>query len=167
MQVTTLDQFDAAAIALSDARENLVKGAKTTGNLITGYAAALCTMFDVRDDKGARVTAWYELKGKAKAGVKAERAEFAKAMEESGFGKGTTDVYWQRVKEASGYVTAGNRVTGAVSIDEKTASDLKTLLNRIYKAEEAEDSSCDKSSDIKGQLLDLFAFMGGNIDEIG
>ena len=110
MQVTSLDQFDAAAQALSLTRGNLVLGAKTASSLIKDYADALCAMFDVRDDQGMRVKPWYELKGKAKTGVKAERAVFAAAMQEGGFGTGTTDVYWQRVKEASGYVTAGNRV---------------------------------------------------------
>jgi hypothetical protein len=167
MQVTTIEQFDIAAVALSDAREGLVKGAKSTGNLINKYAAALCTMFDVLDDKAVRVTAWYELKGKAKTGVKAEREAFASAMNEAGFGKGTTDVYWQRVKEASGYVTAGNRVSGGSNIDDKTTAELKTMLNRIFKAEEEGDSTCNLSSEIKGQLLEMFEFMGGDVDSIG
>lgn len=168
MQVTTIDQFDVAAIALEDARTNLVGGAKKTGHLISSYAAALCTMFDVRNfDTGERITAWYELKGKDKAGIKAERAKFAECMGKEGFGKGTIDVYWQRVKESSGYVTTGNRVSGAVSIDDKTTAELKTILNRIFKAEEASDSTCEKSSEIKGQLLELFEFMGGDVDTIG
>jgi len=167
MQVTTIEQFDVAALTLSDAREGLVKGAKSTGNLIGNYAAALCTIFDARDDKAVRLTAWYELKGKAKTGVKAEREAFASAMNEAGFGKGTTDVYWQRVKEASGYVTAGNRVSGGLNVDDKTTAELKTMLNRIFKAEEESDSTCNKSSEVKGRLLELFEFMGGDIDSIG
>jgi hypothetical protein len=166
MQVTSLDQFDAAAEALSLTRGNLVLGAKTASSLIKDYADALCAMFDVRDDKGARVKPWYELKGKAKTGVKAERAEFAAAMQEGGFGTGTTDVYWQRVKEASGYVTAGNRVKGAVNVDEKTKTDLKMIINRIFQGEQDSDSTCDKASDVKGRLMDIYEFMGGKIDDL-
>jgi hypothetical protein len=166
MQVTSLDQFDAAVETLSVTRSNLVLGAKTASNLIKDYAEAMCAMFDVVDANGARVKAWYELKGKAKAGVKAERAVFAAAMQESGFGTGTTDVYWQRVKEASGYVTAGNRVKGAVNVDEKTLSELKTIINRIFQAEQDGDATCDKASECKGALMDIYETMGGNIDDI-
>lgn len=166
MQVTTVDQFDAAVETLSVTRSNLVLGAKTASNLIKDYAEAMCVMFDVRDDKGARFKAWYELKGKAKTGVKAERATFATAMQESGFGTGTTDVYWQRVKEASGYITAGNRVKGAVNVDEKTLTELKTIINRIFQAEQDGDSSCDKASEAKGALMDIYEEIGGNIDDL-
>ena len=166
MQVTTIDQFDAAVEALSVTRSNLVLGAKTASNLIKDYAEAMCAMFDVRDENGARVKAWYELKGKAKTGVKAERATFATAMQESGFGTGTTDVYWQRVKEASGYVTAGNRVKGVVNFDEKTLTELKTIINRIFQAEQDGDSSCDKASEVKGSLMDIYEELGGNVDDL-
>ena len=166
MQVTTIDQFDAAVEALSVTRSNLVLGAKTASNLIKDYAEAMCAMFDVRDANGARVKAWYELKGKAKAGVKSERAVFAAAMQESGFGTGTTDVYWQRVKEASGYVTAGNRVKGVVNVDEKTLTELKTIINRIFQGEQDADETCDKSSDVKGRLMDIYEYMGGKIDDL-
>jgi hypothetical protein len=161
MQVTTIEQFDVAAVALSDAREGLVKGAKSTGNLISNYAAALCTMFDVRDDKAVRVTAWYELKGKAKTGVKAEREAFASAMNEAGFGKGTTDVYWQRVKEASGYVTAGNRVSGAANVDEKNKAELKTIINRILASEENGEDCV--SSEIKKYVVMAYEGLGGDV----
>lgn len=166
MQVTSLDQFDNAVEILLATRSNLVLGAKTASNLTRDYAEAMCAMFDVLDANGARVKAWYELKGKAKAGVKGERAVFAAAMQESGFGTGTTDVYWQRVKEASGYVTAGNRVKGAANVDEKTLSELKTIINRIFQAEQDGDATCDKASDIKGALMDAFEQIGGNIDDI-
>jgi hypothetical protein len=167
MQVTTIDQFDDAANALIVARNNLVLGAKSNNGLISVYASSLCTMFDVRDDKGARVTAWYELKGKAKSGVKAERDQFVKSMQEAGFGTGTTDVYWQRVKEASGYVTAGNRVKGSLDVDAKTTSELLTILNRIFKAEEEGNSTCEKSSQCKGALMVIFEELGGDLDKIG
>ena len=166
MQVTTIDQFDNAVEILSATRSNLVLGAKTASSLTKDYAEAMCAMFDVKDANGARVKAWFELKGKAKSGVKAERAVFAAAMQESGFGTGTTDVYWQRVKEASGYVTAGNRVKGAVDVDEKTLTELKTIINRIFQAEQDGDSSCERASKVKGSLMDIYEEIGGNVDDI-
>ena len=133
--VITTTAIDSGIVA--NARRNLVKAAKGTGEVIQGYADALCLSFNVRAlDTGAAIKPWYELRGKEAKGVKDERAEFVKAMEEAGFGKGTIDVYWQRVKEASGYVTAGNRVKGASDTDGKTATELKTIINRILKAEE-------------------------------
>jgi hypothetical protein len=123
---------------VASARRNLVNAAKGTGAVIQGYADALCMVYNVRnlDGSGTTNTAWFELRGKEAKGVKAERALFVTDMTEAGFGKGTVDVYWQRVKEASGYVTAGNRVKGASDTDGKTATELKTIINRILKAEE-------------------------------
>jgi hypothetical protein len=100
-----------------------------------------------------------------KKGVNAEREAFVAAMTVEGFGKGTIDVYWQRVKEASGYITAGNRVKGSTSVDDKTKADLQTIINRIFKAEE-EGISCI-SSDHKGALMEVFADLGGDIDKLG
>ena len=81
------------------------------------------------------------------------------------FGKGTIDVYWQRVKEASGYVTAGNRVKGSETTDQKTLADLKTIINRIFKAEE-EGESCT-ASDFKGTLMEVYESLGGDVDNLG
>ena len=167
MLVTSTEQFDQASKDLIKARTGLVKGAKSTGDLIGSYAKAMCVMFNELDTKGDLVTPWYELKGKAKAGIKDERAAFASEMLAAGFETPTVDVYWQRVKQASGYKTAANRVTGKSSVDEKTLAELKTIINRIFKAEEEGDSSCERSSDNKGLLIDVFGFMGGDIDTLG
>lgn len=167
MQVTSLEQFEAAKQTLVMTRGNLVKGAKVTGDLISNYAEALCTMFHQVNEHGEVLTPWYELKGKTKAGVKEERAAFAADMSSAGFGTGTTDVYWQRVKEASGYITPKNRVSGSTGVDAKNLSDLQTIINRIFKAEEAGDSSAERSSEYKGQLMEIFEGLGGDPDKLG
>ena len=151
---------------VASARRNLVKAAKGTGEVIQGYADALCMTYNVRAlDTGAALTPWYELKGKDAKGIKAERVEFVAAMTEAGFNDGTVKVYWQRVKEASGYVTAGNRVKGASDTDGKTVAELKTIINRIFKAEESGEDC--KASDVKGLLMEAFEALGGDVDTLG
>lgn len=161
--VITTTAIDSGIVA--SARRNLVKAAKGTGEVIQGYADALCLTYNARSIEGAIVAPWFTLKGKDAKGIKAERGEFVTAMTEAGFGKGTIDVYWQRVKEASGYVTAGNRVKGASDTDGKTMAELKTIINRIFKAEE-NGEEC-KASDFKGALMDVFEALGGDVDTIG
>jgi len=142
--------------ALTAARESYINTIQKTGEVIQVYADALTLAF------GA---AWYELKGAAAKGVKAERALFVAALEETGKQKGTINVYWQRVKEAAGYQTTGNRVKGSETTDQKTLADLTTIINRIFKAEE-EGEDC-AASDHKGALMEIFAAMGGDIDKLG
>ncbi len=162
--VITTTAIDSGIVA--SARRNLVKAAKGTGEVIQGYADALCMTYNVRAlDTGAALTPWYELKGKDAKGIKAERAEFVTAMTEAGFNDGTVKVYWQRVKEASGYVTAGNRVKGASDTDGKTVAELKTIINRIFKAEESGEDC--KASDVKGLLMEAFEALGGDVDTLG
>jgi hypothetical protein len=151
---------------VASARRNLVKAAKGTGEVIQGYADALCMTYNVRAlDTGAALTPWYELKGKDAKGIKAERVEFVAAMTEAGFNDGTVKVYWQRVKEASGYVTAGNRVKGASDTDGKTVAELKTIINLIFNAEESGEDC--KASDVKGLLMEAFEALGGDVDTLG
>lgn len=146
-----------------EARHKLVKVARSTGEVIKGYADAL-GFFDIQDTNG-NITKWYDLKGKAKQGIKAERTAFVAEMTEAGYGKGTIDVYWQRIKEASGYQTTGNRVKGSLSTDDKNQAELKTIINRIFKAEESGEDTV--SSDFKGQLITIFEALGGDIDTLG
>lgn len=150
---------------LTETRDALILNAKKTGQVIANYAKALDQAFDLVDNEGNITSKWFDLKGKLKAGIKAERALFVAGMETAGFGKGTIDVYWQRVKEASGYVTAGNRVKGSETTDQKTLADLKTIINRIFKAEE-EGESCT-ASDFKGELMDIYESLGGDVDNLG
>lgn len=152
---------------LSKARDNLVREARKTGEVINNYALALSQAFDLVDNQGNVTSKWFELKGKLKAGVNDERKAFKAAFEKVGIESASADVYWQRVKVASGYQTASMRVTGTPSIDEKTLADLKTIINRIFKAEENSDSTADKSSKVKGALMDVYKSLGGDIDNLG
>lgn len=142
--------------ALDAARTNLVKAAKGTKDVIQAYADAITTAF------GAN---WFNLTGKDKKGIKAEREKFIAAMAERDLPKATATVYWQRVKEAAGYVTAGNRVKGAGGVDQKNLDDLKTIINRIFKAEENGEETA--WSDEKAVLMDVYDRMGGEVDKLG
>jgi hypothetical protein len=168
--VITVQGFDSSI--LDSARTMLVENATKTGDLIACYAKVLCEVFDVRAENGQLVTAWFDLVGKDKKGIKEERARFVSAMVSRGHIKaGTTDkpsatvdTYWQRVKEASGYVPSG-RVSGATDVDAKTLAELKTMINRILKSEE--DGKDCTASMFKGQLMEVFEGMGGDVDTLG
>jgi hypothetical protein len=142
-----------------EARKGLVKVAKSTGSFIQGYADAL-SFFDIADTNG-NVTKWFDLKGKAKQGIKMERDAFKADMTEAGYSTGTIDVYWQRVKEASGYETTGNRVSANQSTDEKNKAELKTIINRILGAEENGEDCV--SSEIKKYVVMAFEGLGGDV----
>lgn len=169
--VNTLDQrvITANTIALGElsvARGELFEGLGKIGMVITNYAMAMCHAFDVvNEGDGARVTPWYDLKGKLKAGVKEERARFVSGLESLGYKKGTIDVYWQRVKIESGYTPAGSRASGSTSDDDKNLADLRTIINRIFKMEEAGTDTA--WSDEKAALMEVFENMGGEIDALG
>jgi hypothetical protein len=167
MSITLTQVAQATAIVtLSELRTDLVKSAKKTGQVLKAYAEGLNSSFDLVDNEGNVTSKWYELKGKLKAGVNDERKLFVDAFKGEGFGDATINVYWQRVKEAAGYETAGNKVSGgAQDVDAKTLAELKTLINRIFKAEEA-GTDC-KASDVKGELMTAYSILGGNIDDLG
>lgn len=155
-----------AMLELSVARDNLFEGFGKIGTVITAYATALCYAFDTTDEEtGERVTPWYELVGALKKPIKEERARFVAGLEALGYKKGTIDVNWQRVKEASGYQTAGNRAKSNQSADEKNLSDLRTIINRVLKSEE--DGADTKWSEVKGDLIEAFEAMGGEVDNLG
>jgi hypothetical protein len=154
-----------ALVTLEAARGAAVAVAGKTGEVLQVYAAALCAAFDLVDSTGKVTSRWFELKGKLKAPVTKERSEFKTQMEAAGH-KANVHVYWQRVKQASGYVTAGDAAKAAQSVDDKTLADLKTILNRIFKAE-SESVECDGSSEAKGLLIEAFESMGGDIEKIG
>lgn len=157
--LVTLESARAAVVVVATE----VKG--KTGEVIAAYATALCQALDLVDNTGKVTTKWYALKGKLKAPVTKERDVFKAAMIEAGH-ESNVHVYWQRVKEDSGYVTAGNAAKAAQSVDAKTLAELKTILNRIFKAE-SESVDCDLSSEAKGLLLEAFEMMGGDIEKIG
>ena len=162
---------------LSIARSALVETAVKTGDVIVNYSKAISEVFDLKDTNGRVITKWYDLKGKDKKGIKAERALFANTLmdRDSKFIESikpdgtrvptaTVDTYWQRVKEASGYVPKG-RVSGGTDVDSKTVAELKTIINRIFKAEE--DGQDPVASQFKGQLMEVFEALGGDVDTLG
>lgn len=146
------------------ARHALIGGLKNTGKFIQNYAQALELAFNVFNTDGT-VKKWYDLKGAEKKGIKAERDAFKAEVLEAGYNKGTVDVYWQRVKEASGYVTTGNRVTGNETADQKNIADLRTIINRIFGAEESGEECA--SLDYKRELMDIYESLGGDMDKLG
>ena len=155
---------------LDNARSALVEGAIKTGDVIQGYADVLCQVFDQKDTNGNVIAKWFTLVGKDKKGIKEERARFVDAMIAKGFVKpdgkpsATVDTYWMRVKEASGYVPKG-RVSGGTDVDSKTLAELKTMINRILKSEE-DGKDCNASM-FKGNLMEVFEGMGGDVDNLG
>jgi len=144
-----------AIVNLIDARGSVVKVSTGSGEVIRHYARCLQAAFGKE---------WYLLTGKEKAGVKSERGMFKAAMIEAGQDK-NVDVYWQRTKEESGYVTNGNRVKGTLSVDDKNQADLKTIINRIFTVEENGEECL--SSDYKGALMDVFEALGGDVMKLG
>ena len=162
---------------LSIARSALVETAVKTGDVIVNYSKAISEVFDLKDTNGRVITKWYDLKGKDKKGIKAERALFANTLmdRDSKFIESTkpdgtrvptatVDTYWQRVKEASGYVPKG-RVSGGTDVDSKTVAELKTMINRIYKADE-DGIECN-ALDFLVNLKDVFEGMGGDVMDLG
>jgi hypothetical protein len=162
---------------LAIARNALVEEAVKTGGVIQAYANALCEVFDRKDTQGRVITKWYDLTGKDKRGVKTERAAFCNALmdRDANFIKhvnpdgtrkhtASVDTYWQRVKVASGYVPNG-RVSGSSDIDSKTLAELKTMINRIYKADE-DGIECN-ALDFLVNLKDVFEGMGGDVMDLG
>lgn len=166
--VITVSEYDQSI--LDNARNALVNEVSKTGEVIQGYANVLCEVFNRKDTEGNTIEHWFNLVGKDKKGIKEERARFVTAMIARGFVKpdgkpsATVDTYWQRVKEASGYVPKG-RVSGGTDVDSKTLAELKTMINRILKAEE--DGQDPSASMFKGQLMEIFEGLGGDVDTLG
>ena len=166
-QATTID-----AGILDIARDALVGGVSSTGELIENYARALCQVFNVMDITGKVVVKhWFDLVGKDKKGVKAERTKFMNAMMDSKakFIKSinadgtrvhtaTLDTYWMRVKIESGYVPSG-KVSGTTDVDAKTAAELKTIINRILKSEE-DGQECHASTILASLKSAYFVLTG-------
>jgi hypothetical protein len=165
MNTVQLTQVSAAVqviVNLDKARTALVNQVGKLGEVIKGYADGISQTFDLVDNEGNVTTKWYDLQGVLNKPVKAERDNFKTAMEAKGYTKATADVYWQRVKEAAGYVTAGNRANATADTDAKTLAELKTILNRIFN----DETDC-KAQQIKAPLIEAFVFMGGDAMKLG
>ena len=147
---------------LENARNAIVANAVNTGELIGSYASAMQDTFDMVLENG-EVVKWFNLKGKAKSGVKAEYALFVEALKSADL-EGNKYVYWQRVKEASGYQTAGNTVKASLTIDARNLADLKTILGRILNNESDDDA--ELSNEAKSHLTEAFSILGGDITKI-
>jgi hypothetical protein len=160
---------------LSIARDALVEGVTKTGAVIDNYSSAISQVFDRRDTQGNVIEKWFKLDGKEAKGIKAERALFANTLmdRDAKFIKetkvnadgtlvrvptATVDTYWQRVKIASGYVPSG-KLKGSNDVDAKTASELKTMINRIIGAEEA-GQDCHASTILKA-LKEQYVILTG------
>ena len=156
---------------LSIAREALVEGVTKTGAVIDNYSSAIASVFDRKDTNGKVIAKWYDLEGKEKKGIVAEKALFANTLmdRDAKFIKSidvdgkrtptaTVDTYWQRVKIASGYVPKG-KLKGANDVDAKTATELKTMINRILGAEEA-GQECHASTILDNIKNNYFVLTG-------
>jgi hypothetical protein len=149
-------------VNLDTTRKALVKGIGKIGELIGSYSTGISQAFDLVDNEGNVTTKWFDLQGALRKGVKVERDNFKADMEAAGYSKATTDVYWQRVKEASGYQTAGNKAKGEMDIDAKTLAELKTILNRIFN-----DEGESVAQSVKPLLMQAFEQLGGDIMKLG
>ena len=156
-------------------RNALVEGVTKTGVVIENYSNAIASVFDRKDINGNVIAKWFDLDGKEAKGIKAERALFANTLmdRDPKFIKetktnadgtlvrvptATVDTYWQRVKIASGYVPKG-KLKGSNDVDAKTASELKTMINRIIGAEEA-GQDCHASTILKA-LKEQYVILTG------
>jgi predicted TIM-barrel enzyme len=137
--------------ALHTAMDNMAQAASGTGEAIQTTADCMVAYC------GAT---WFNLKGKEAKVVKQERAVFMGKMDERGISDGSAKVYWQRVKEASGYVTAGNKAKGEIDLEARTLAELKTMINRILNAEETSDAL----EEAKGFLISALVALGGSLD---
>lgn len=158
-QTVITSNFTDIQTALDTARNAIVKNGVKTGELLKNYSMALDNAFDVTLANGEKVK-WFNLTGKQKSGVKAEYDKFSQALKDNDL-EGNKYVYWQRVKELSGYVTAGNRVKGNGTIDEKTKAELQTIINRIVTDMNGGGES--KSSEILEDLRFCFTHVGGDL----
>lgn len=159
--IVTQSTFVDMQTALDNARNSIVKNGVKTGELLKAYSVALDNAFDVTLANGEKVK-WFALTGKQKAGVKAEYDKFVVALTENGL-QGNKYVYWQRIKEFSGYQTTGNRVNANASIDDKTKKELATMLNRIIADKNGGGES--KSIELLEDLKYCFEYLGGDVEK--
>lgn len=162
-QTVIASNFVTLQTALDEARNAIVKNGIKTGELIQNYANAMDNAFDMTLANG-EVVKWFNLTGKQKSGVKAEYDKFVEALKGADL-EGNKYVYWQRVKEASGYVTTGNKVKGSGSVDEKNLADLRTIINRIVEAKNG-GVEC-KSADLIEDFRFCFTQLGGDLTAKG
>jgi hypothetical protein len=168
-QVILSPAIDTGILAIT--RNALVEGVTKTGVVIDNYSNAIASVFDRKDTNGNVIAKWYALEGKEKKGIVAEKALFANTLmdRDAKFIKSididgkrtptaTVDTYWQRVKIASGYVPKG-KLKGSNDVDTKTATELKTMINRILKSEE-DGQECHASVILENLKNSYFVLTG-------
>ena len=146
--------------ALVTARAECASGLRSGDGLIVTYARAISAVCG---------EGWVYLVGADSKTVRAERTMFNACM---GLITGVEDkplrakcnVYWSRIRIAAGYVKTDS-ASSALTVDQKTLSELRTMLNRIFEGEV--NDSCPDSSDVKAFLIDAFTGMGGDMSKIG
>ncbi len=162
---------------LEQARNGVGVSAKGTGEAISNYAVMLDKYFDLKDNEGNLTTKWYDRKGKLGADVSEEKKKFKALFPECAKGEtpkvgefayGTGDVYWQRVKIASGYETPAMKAAkgnkAKASIVEMCRAELQTMLNRINKARADKPEGLDLMLEVYEELEVVFCTLGGNPD---
>lgn len=164
---------------LEQARNGVGVNAKGTGESIIKYSGLLDKYFDLKDNEGNLTTKWYDRKGKLGAEVTEEKAKFKALFPECAKGEkpsagqfayGTGDVYWQRVKIASGYETpamkAANGEKKETTLVEMCRAELQTMLNRINKARSAKPEGIDLMLEVYEELEVVFCTIGGKTADL-
>jgi len=161
---------------LDQAREAVKTSAVKTGEVISNYARIVAKYLDLTNAEGI-TTKWYERKGKLGAEVTEEKNRFKALFPEAAKGEapkagqfayGTGDVYWQRVKVASGYETPAMRAAKGnkekATIVDMCRAELATMLNRINKARADKPEGLDRMLEVYEELEVVFCTLGGNPD---
>jgi len=157
----------AAPEVLVEAREVYVSSIKGEGVKLVDYAKVMNITFSVVDATGKVVKGWWELKGKAAAGVKAEFQAFATALKAAGFADGVEYTYWGRVKDASGRTKAGNIAQdGEPDNLALSLADIKRVLNRTNKLREGKGEAFERLDEIYDDLLVIYTTLGGAEDDL-
>jgi hypothetical protein len=161
---------------LDDARLGVKTLASKTGEAISNYSNILCKYFDLTNAEGI-TTKWFDRKGKLGTEVQEEKAKFKTLFPEAAKGEkpeagqfayGTGDVYWQRVKVASGYMTpamkAAKGATDKKGLVDMCKGELATMLNRINKARADKPEGLELMLEVYEELEVVFCTLGGNPD---
>lgn len=161
---------------LDQAREAVKTSAVKTGEVISNYARIVAKYLDLTNAEGI-TTKWYERKGKLGAEVTEEKTKFKALFPEAAkgdkpeagqFAYGTGDVYWQRVKVASGYETPAMKAAKGnkekATIVDMCRAELATMLNRINKARADKPEGLDRMLEVYEELEVVFCTLGGNPD---
>lgn len=151
------------SVDLGTAREGYIASIKSENLNLKEYADAMNAAFSVLDASGKVLTPWYELRGKASSGVKAEFSAFSAAIKAAGYGNNVDYVYWGRVKDASGRVKSGNKVQSGDTDDlALSLEDIKRVLNRTNKLRKVGGKAFERLDEVYEELENIYATLGGD-----